>query len=160
MDSRMDPNPLPAPSHFQFLSARYRAQRQMRRGLLDGAPLVDVVLLVLLFIIINSSFVLQPAISMDLPESEFVDGASYGSLVVTLAQEGMVFCNDERTTVDGLASVFAQAVHDDPEAGLVIEADARIEHGTLVRIYNMAVAAGIQRVSLATREPVGAAINQ
>jgi biopolymer transport protein ExbD len=106
---------------------------------------------------INSSFVMQPGISLSLPVSDFDDGALYGALVVTLAQEGLVFFNDERTTIEGLGAAFAQAVHEDPEARLIVEADARVEHGALVSIYDMATAAGLQHVTLATRLPVSAA---
>ena len=42
---------------------------------------------------------------------------------------------------------------DQPAASLVIEADARVSSGTLVNIYNMARAAGIQQVLIAARLP-------
>jgi biopolymer transport protein ExbD len=143
----------PAPEYFGYLRLRQRVRRNQARGLLDVAPVADVVLLLLLFFMINSSFVLQPGISVQLPVAPFAQGTSYSSLVVTVAQEGMVFFNDERTTLLGLASGFAQARHEDPEVSLVIEADARVSHGTLVRIYNMATESGIRNISLATRMP-------
>lgn len=141
------------PEYFGNLHGRYRPERRLSKGLLDAAPLVDVVLLLLLFFIINTSFVLQPGIQIDLPVTSFQSGISYGSLVVTIAQEGMVFFNDERTTLEGLGPIFMQAAHDDPEAGLLIEADGRVQHGTLVHVYNMATEAGLQHVTLATRLP-------
>ncbi len=62
-----------------------------------------------------------------------------------------MFFNDERTTLEGLAFAFAQALHEDPEARLIIEADARVPHGTIVEVYNMASGAGISSVVLASR---------
>ena len=83
--------------------------------------------------------------------SDFEGGEPYGSLVVTIAQEGMIFFNDERKTLDGLGNAFRQAVHDDPTARVLVEADGRVPHSMLVRIYNMAKEAGIKEVTLATR---------
>ncbi|MFH0880287.1 MAG: biopolymer transporter ExbD, partial [Lentisphaerota bacterium] len=84
-------------------------------------------------------------------ESPFYSGVPYEAMVVTISQEGMIFFNDERTALKGLAQAFAQAAHDHPEATLVIEADGRVLHSTLAEIYNMAMGAGIRKVALATR---------
>ena len=133
------------------LRRRFRPENRVARGLVDAAPLVDVALLLFLFFFVNSSFVIQPGIIVNLPESSFLSGARYGRTVVTISQEGMIFFNDERTTLEGLDSVLSQAVHDNPESTLIIEADGRVPHRKLIEIYNMAMEAGIQQVALGTR---------
>ena len=65
----------------------------------------------------------------------------------------MYFFNDERMTLDGLAGALARTVRDDPGRALLVEADGRIAHQSLVEVYNLAVAAGIRHVLLATRSP-------
>jgi biopolymer transport protein ExbD len=72
-------------------------------------------------------------------------------MVLTIAQEGIVFFNDERITLAGLSSAFAEARHRHPDATLLIEADRRIPYSQLVEIYNTALQAGIHDVALATR---------
>jgi biopolymer transport protein ExbD len=134
-----------------FLRRRYRPRQRLFMGPIDVAPLANVVLLFMLFFIIQSPFVVQPGITVNLPLSSFASGVPYGAMVVTVSQEGLVFFNDERTTLEGLGAVFAQAVFDHPDSSLVIEADGRVQHSVLVRIYNMAAVAGIKNVVLATR---------
>ncbi len=133
------------------LRRRYRPENRIARGIIDAGPLVDVALLVFLFFLVNSAFVLQPGIIVNLPESAFVAGTQYGSMVVTISQEGLIFFNDERTTMEGLGLSFAQAVHEDPNAPLIIEADGRVRHRALVDVYNMAMDAGIKEIALGTR---------
>lgn len=116
----------------------------------EPVPLADVVLLLLVFFLLNSSFVIQPAIRMELPAAPLRDGAPYGGMIVTLTQEGMIFFNDQRTTWEGLRSAFARAAHDHPGDPLIVEADGRVSHGTLIRVYRMAMTAGIREVALAT----------
>jgi biopolymer transport protein ExbD len=140
-----------------FTSGR-RRRRGLFRGFIDVAALADVILLLFLFYLAHSSFILQPGISMDLPSMPFRDGTLDSAKVVTLTQEGLVFYDDERTTLDGLASAFAQARHDDPSTRLIIEADRRVPHGTLVAVYRMASEAGLQGVTLATRMPAAPSI--
>lgn len=134
-----------------YLRRRYRTQLRVARGRIDAVPLVNVVLLLVLFFILNAPFVLQPGVTVDLPVSSFAEGVSYGPAVVTISQEGMVFFNDERTTVNALPAAFAQVALEHPQASLVIEADGRVQHSTIVQICNMATAAGIRKVVLATR---------
>ncbi len=144
------------PSIFDKLSAlrrRYRAQNRLAGGLFDVVPLVNVVLLLFLFFVVNSASVLQPGAVVNLPTSSFASGAPYGSLVVTVSQEGLVFFNDEQTTIEALEAAFTQAALDHPGAPLIIEADGRVQHSTLVQIYNMAMAGGIKEAVLATRLP-------
>ena len=74
-------------------------------------PLIDISLIFMLFILASARFIMQPGINVELPAREFVSGAMYGNLVVTLTQEGMVFFNDERMPLEGLKSGFAQSVH-------------------------------------------------
>jgi len=134
-----------------LLGRRFHATHGVFRGPLPTIPLLNVVLLLVLFVVMNSSFVLKPGIVVNLPTSSFAMGAQDSGMVVTISQEGMIFFNDERTTFDGLASSFSQMSFEHPEAVLIIEADGRVPQSSIVQVYNMAMSAGIRKVLLATR---------
>ena len=144
----IDP-PSPEAPREPFFRSAFQPRVKLIGGLFDAIPLFDALLLLGLFTIMNSLFVLRPGIALDLPATPFAAGTRYGDVVVTLSQENMVFHNDERTTLEGLQSVFLQEAHRNPDAVLVIEADGRVPHRTLVEIYNMAMASGLRKVSLA-----------
>jgi len=147
----MKPLEKPIVERLSYLRRRYRPHVRLARGPLETIPLVNVVLLLIFFFIINSSFVLQPGVVVNLPASSFASGAPYAAMVVTISQEGMVFFNDERRSLDELGPALAQAAYDHPDTALVIEADERVPNGTIVRIYNMAMSAGVRKVVIATR---------
>lgn len=147
----MKPGAEPVYMRLLYMGRKYRLQNRRKQGFMDTVPLVDAVLLIFIFFVTQASFVLQPGIRVDLPTSSFDHGAAYGSLVVTVSQEGMVFFNDERTPLDGLGPAFARAVHEQPDCELLIEADDRVRYASLVQIFNMAREAGIRDVTLANR---------
>lgn len=130
---------------------RFLPRRRHLRGRGALVPLLDVILLLAGGLLLQADFVVQPGVRVLLPAAPFADGAPYGDRVLTLAQEGLVFFNDQRVPLEGLAEVFAQAVHENPDRPLIIEADARVEHGTLVQVYGLALEAGMREVVLATR---------
>jgi biopolymer transport protein ExbD len=140
-----------AQTSMPFLHRRFTTRYPRKCGPLNVTALADVTLLILLFVIMQSWVVLKPGISLELPEAPFEGGAPLDSMVLILSQEGLILFNDERTTLDALPTLFARALRAGPGATLVLEADRRIAHGTVTRIYALAQNAGFSQVILATR---------
>jgi len=134
---------------------RYRPRQRLFHNPLGILPLVNLALLIMLFMILHASFVRQPASAVQLPGAAFINGAPYGLMVVTLTQEGLVFFDDERTALDDLAAAFSKAVRDRQATAIMIEADIRVPYGAIMRVMNMATAAGLQQINLATRPSFG-----
>ena len=152
------PGAVPAPASLAILQRQFQPRVHRICKVFEPAALLNAIVLVGAAFVLTARFVLQPGVTVELPEAPFHEGAPYGALVVTLSQEGLVFFNDERMTLDDLRAAFLQARHDQPAAALVIEADARVSSGTLVQLYNMARSAGIQQVLLASRLPAPAGV--
>ena len=89
---------------------------QPLHGVIDLVPVVTVVLLLLCFFLLSSSFVLQPGIKVDPPRSEFSEGTPSSRLIVAVAMSPaqvdangnpmaphpVLFFNDQIVTLDGL----------------------------------------------------------
>ena len=149
------------------LRTRFSPKSWVGQGLVSMAPWMDIVLLFLIFLFINDKFVLQPGAVIELEEAEFVDGLRPGAMLVVTsikasrkgARDEMVFFDDVRFLVaqpeqmESLQDAFRSTVRRRPGTGLTIHADRHVEHGTVMRLLNMAKRAGIKRVNLASREP-------
>src|SRR5271165_7110656 len=89
---------------------------QPLRGTIDLAPIVTVVLLLLCFFLLSSSFVLQPGIKVEPPRSAFSVGTPASRLIVAVTlppqqwdadgkpikREPILYFNDQIVTLDGL----------------------------------------------------------
>lgn len=139
----------------QFRSVRRRFQGRYRRavGPIEVTALLNVLALLMMFHFVSARFVLQPGVRVRLPEAPFMDGALYGSRVLTLSQEGMAFFNDERVALGSLGEALARAGVAEGNFPLLIEADEGTSYGTLIAVYSLAMKAGIREVVLATRPP-------
>jgi biopolymer transport protein ExbD len=147
------------------LRDRYRIENRLCRGLVVTAPWISAVLLVVGYLLLTSPFVLQPGVIIQLPEAPFTSGSPYGHRLAILSletpapgvREEIVFFEDERFLMKDpsqqarLGKALTAACRERPEASLIVEADARVQHGTLVRIFTMATEAGIKSLNLATR---------
>lgn len=142
----------PTYAHLIDFHRRFKAKRHFARGYSFGAVTLNAALLLIGFYLLNSRVVLQPGIELELPAAPFADGAPFlQSTIVTLSRDGSIFCEDERTSVEGLHAKFVRAKRYNPDCTLLIEADKEIRYGKLVEVYNQAQAAGIHKIMMATR---------
>ena len=125
------------------------------RGIVDAAPMVDVVFLLLIFFILSSSFVMQPGIKVVLPPSEVKTPGEFQGMVVTVTRAEAIYFNNELTSMGELQSFLAEAVaQGNSPQELVIKADEQVPHGMVVKIMTLAIEAGIPSINIATRPEV------
>ena len=130
---------------------RFKPTRKPASVFTIGVAFSDASLLVLAFFLAVSPFVLQPGIHITLPESTFSGGAPFSPMVLSITRGGWFYFNDERMDSGTLPIALEKAARAHPEATLIIEADERVSHGTVVDAWNAALSAGISEVSIATR---------
>ncbi|MDZ4199585.1 MAG: biopolymer transporter ExbD [Kiritimatiellia bacterium] len=143
----------PIPFSGRRFQRRFRPNRRPLALHLEPAPWLDLIILVAFFTFTQSRIIRHPGLVVDLPTAAFSAGASMDARVVTVTQEQLVFFDEQRTTLDGLNSLFRQTAHINPETPILIEADQNISYGTLMSLYSKASAAGLRQVILSTRLP-------
>lgn len=133
------------------LRREFRPQQRGAGGLLEVTPWIDVVLLLILFIIMQSATLKKPGLQVNLPSARATSGARYDAFVLTVPQEGIYYFSDERLPWVVLSERLGQAAIENPNKELIIEADETLSYRSLTTIYNLAVEAGWKHVFLATR---------
>lgn len=76
-------------------------------------------------------------------------------MVVILTQEGNVFYNDERLPIESLGSAFRSTKEKSGAFQLTIEADLQVSYDSIIRVLNMAAAAGVTNIYLSVRPTFG-----
>jgi biopolymer transport protein ExbD len=141
---------------------------QPLRGLVDLAPVVNVVLLLLCFFLLSSSFVLQPGIKVDPPRSAIGIGTPSSRLIVAvtlapqqfddkgapLKREPVLYFNDQVVNLDGLRTALDQLPSSRVTPSLVIKADKDVPLDLIASIIE---AAHRFPVVIATQPVTGAA---
>jgi len=123
--------------------------------------LIDVVLLLLVFFMITTSFVRESQLAIQLPESsaEASSRVDAPPLEVTVTARGDYLVNG-RGLVDSspatLRAALRQSMPDggEPAAGLTISADARASHQSVVTAMDVAGKLGFTNISIATLRSV------
>ena len=134
-----------------MLRRRFRTRVRRFPPVLEPAAMMDVVLLILLFFMISSSYVSRPGLEIQLPEVEETTGFPMDALVVTITRNGQVFFLDRRIPEGELEASISRAHRERPGASLIIEADGEVPVSVQMNVYQQAVRAGVERIGLATR---------
>ena len=130
----------------------FRTHCQMSKGLVDPAPLINVVFLLLLFFVLNSSFVMQSGFGVSLPPAGNAPlRDDFQSLVVTVARDDLLFFNDQPLAMDKLEQTLREAAQKTRAKVLIIKADKQVSVGTEAEIMSAATRAGIATVNMAAR---------
>ena len=119
------------------------------------SSLTDIVMLLLIFFLLSSSFVFQPGVKVQLPKAETSEPQSDRSLVITLTEQGAIFLNTERVDLRELGPKLAALLHQMPEQVVVLKADRTVSLQQTVQVIDVAKAVGATRFLIAT-QPIGA----
>ena len=115
---------------------------------LNITPLIDVVLMLVIFFMISTSFIFQPGILIQLPHADHSDTTTPRGAGIMITSEGDIYFEQLRTTIDELESHLSRY----PDKSiLLIKADQSVAHGIVVQTMNRAKNAGFQRIAIATR---------
>lgn len=110
------------------------------------APLLDVVLLLLIFFMVTTSFSNQQ-IRLDLPQTESGAVQPAEFVVVSIDEQGVYSVDDERVD-DGALGALLQTLARQ-ERNLEIRADAATRHEYVVRILDLARTVNLGQVGIA-----------
>jgi biopolymer transport protein ExbD len=135
------------------LQARSREEPEI-----NLTSLIDVVLLLLVFFMVSTSFVREAEISLRLPEAspEAAPRAETQSLEITITQTGSYLVN-ARPLVNSepatLRKAIIKLVGEKRDMPVVIRADAQATHQVVVTAMDVAGRLGFVEVSIATVSP-------
>jgi biopolymer transport protein ExbD len=115
---------------------------KLRPDFLYLAPLLNVVMLMMIFFLVNSSLVVQGGIRVELPVSAStlrpLDGAHV--LTLTAGADAAMYLNKERVSLSELPARFQEAKKSSRH--IIINADSLVSHGRVTEIQDLVWAAG------------------
>jgi biopolymer transport protein ExbD len=117
-------------------------------------PLIDVILQLIIFFMITTTFRAAPGISLDLPGSQTAQSVSSSALSVVVMSENEIYVDKTRTTLDGLPDVLKQRVagSDSGSVRAVLEGRASASYQLIVSVLDAFRMNGIENVGLITRK--------
>jgi biopolymer transport protein ExbD len=124
---------------------------------LQLAPLIDILLLLLLFFIITMNLAKQETeIEISVPaadEGKINENRDVGELVVNVKKDGAIMVEGARLTEEQLLAKLKLIASVHKDQAVILRGDENSLHKDNVNVLNVCQKAGIWNISFATREP-------
>jgi biopolymer transport protein ExbD len=115
---------------------------------INVTPLVDVVLVLLVILMVSSTYIVSQTLKVQLPKAKNSDGAADRPTTVTLLKNGDLKFNDVAVQDQELAEKLKAASDGNPDLSLVVSADKEVQHGNVVHVLDLAKTAGITKFAI------------
>jgi biopolymer transport protein ExbD len=129
---------------------RKNGRRRRRSGGLLLTPLIDIIFLLALFFVLNTSFRQERYIDVELPESDTSEDIQAVGLVLTLRNDGTLALDGREVAWESLTNAIEERAGETGASEVTIRGDERVEYGTVVSAMDRIRKAGIEAVSMQT----------
>jgi biopolymer transport protein ExbD len=126
-------------------------EKKRRKIFINITSLIDVLFLLLIFFMISSTFVEQPGMKLELPESKSFTTEKIKELTLDINADQSMTLNGEPVTMENLEQRFKDLLPSLEEKSLVLKADKTVTHGTVVKVMDLAKLSGIEKIIIATQ---------
>lgn len=118
-------------------------------------PLIDVLLVIIIFLVVSATFSRVSELQINLPTAD-ANAPENKPLTITVGIDatGHYMVNDTAVsdpTVETIGQALKKAVGDGKEPTIIITADAKAEHQTVINVMEAARQAGYTHITFATQ---------
>ena len=100
-------------------------------------PMIDVIFSILAFFIISSLFLTRSqGLPVDLPSAQTAQPEQSVQLNITIEPDGKMFLDRQPIELDSLKAALTEKINPDSESVVIINADTKVEHGTVVKVMD------------------------
>ena len=115
--------------------------------------LIDVVLNLIIFFVLATTFVHPSGLKVELPRSAVEETVKPGEeVVVVVTRADEIIMNDRPYTAEELLDKLTEIREKNPTGTIVIQADEKSSHGAVVSVMDAAKRAGFEKLSIATKK--------
>ncbi len=116
------------------------------------SSLTDIVLLLVIFFLLTSQFVIQTGVKVKLPGSKTNEQSEPTKMIVTVTSAGVIYAGPDQTTIDMLSGKLTEMRGVSDEASLVIRADKTVQIDLVIKVIDAAKSVGIGKFTIETEK--------
>jgi len=111
------------------------------------APLIDIILQLLIFFMLTSSFTFPSGIHVKLPKAVTSDIIQEENFIITITSENVIYLNNKVITTKELKQELNNSIQ--KKRPILIKADRRASLGRIVDVWDLCREAGVERINIA-----------
>ena len=114
------------------------------------SSLTDIVMLLVIFFLLTSQFVIHTGVKVKLPGSRINEKSETTRLIVTATPEGAIYVGSEQIGIDRLSEKLRELNEESKENNLIIRADKTVQIDLVIKIIDAGKSIGIDKFTIET----------
>src|SRR3989339_1973651 len=115
------------------------------------SSLTDIVMLLLIFFLLSSQFVLQTGVKVKLPGAKNNEQAQATNFSVTITDQGRIYVGSDEVSINALAGKLSSIRKSESE-NLTIRADKSVKIDIIIKVIDAAKGIGIDKFTIQTEK--------
>ncbi len=128
---------------------RLRRKIDSDEGLLL-TPLIDMIFLVVIFFMLNTTLSINPAVQVQLPDAYTAQAVLDKQVVVTIDRGGEIYIGRKAVERDRFAAELKKEMVRLGTMAMILQADQELPYRRLVEVIDLARLSGVEELSLVT----------
>jgi biopolymer transport protein ExbD len=116
------------------------------------SSLTDIVLLLVIFFLLTSQFVIQTGVKVKLPGSQTNEQSEPTLLIVTITAENAFYIGSEQIGIGQLATKIQESLQQHNQNSLIIRADKTVQIDYVIKVIDAAKSVGIGKFTIETEK--------
>jgi len=126
--------------------------RKKKKSIINITSLIDVLFLLLIFLMVSSSFLKEQGIKLDLPETGKTVLVEKKKFTLFVRKDGQLYLNEKKITLESLEKTLKKNLQKIKDESLILKGDKKIEYGRVVKIMEIVKKSGIKRLIIGTKK--------
>lgn len=122
---------------------------------IDMTPMLDIVFIMLIFFIVSTSFVREAGVEIERPVADTAEVQESQGVMLAITAQDEVWLDRQPVDIRMIRPTLEQLKVEQPDLGVMIQADKDAKTGLLVQVMDQVKLSGIEQVAVATREGAG-----
>ena len=132
------------------MRAKENRRHRRRSGGLLLTPLIDIIFLLTLFFVLNTSFRQEQYLDVNLPESETSKDVQAVGIVLTLRQDGSTAIDGVEVAWESVTAALRERAEETGAVEVIIRGDEAVSYGRAVAALDRVRLSGLESISLQT----------
>lgn len=125
----------------------FTEQKQRRTIGINITSLVDVLFIILIFVLVSTTFLEQPALNIDLPEAKTAGLQRVKELVISISKNEEIYFNDKEINKKELRGALQKYIKKEGEnLPVVLKADKVVNYGLVIEVMDIMRTAGVKKL--------------
>ncbi|MCF8259189.1 MAG: biopolymer transporter ExbD [Melioribacteraceae bacterium] len=116
------------------------------------SSLTDIVMLLLIFFLLTSQFVIQTGVKVQLPGAKNNEQTAPARTIVSITAESKMYLGSEAISLDALPGRLEKEIGKTEESNLIIRADKQVNIDLVIKVIDAAKGIGVSKFTIETEK--------